>query len=204
MNNKVLCNFICGSLVAIASNAHATDASPSPYGFHPVPYLQGSFGVQQISSPSATGMAMNLNGSTTSTTPSVRGTVGVQFNRYWGFEGTWFQLPGTSVPTSAGGAAIKGSAYVASLTASMPLQMDIELVGRCGLGLSDVNVSVPTTTYSSDSRENLATWGVGARFGINKSTELTLDYDNLGAVGKFAQGDSVKVEMIAVGLRFKF
>jgi hypothetical protein len=206
MKKLALVSFVCSSLLAIASNVHAqaTDETPPVGAFHAAPYVQGSFGVQQSSSPSATGTAMNLNGSTTSAATSMRGTVGLQLNKYIGLEGTWFQLPSTSVATSVGGAVYKGEAFVASITGSLPLHMDFDLVGRLGLGLSDVNVTVPATTYSSNSRQNLAVWGLGARFNINPSTDLTFDYDNLGAVGKYTQGGSVMVEMLSIGVRFKF
>jgi hypothetical protein len=77
-------------------------------------------------------------------------------------------------------------------------------VGRLGVGRSDVDVAVPSTTYQSNSRKDLTVWGLGIRFAIDKSKDLTLDYDNLGAVGKYALGDRLKADVVSVGLRFKF
>lgn len=206
MNKQVLCRLVCGSLLAIASNAHAlaNDETAPIFEFHPVPYVQGSIGVQRFSSPYATGTAMDLKGSATSSTASIRGTVGLQLNKYIGLEGTWFQLPSKAVVTSVGDAVYKGNAYVASVTGSLPLHTYVDLVGRLGFGYSDVTVNVPATTYSSDSRQNLTVLGLGARYHINPKTDLTFDYDHLGAVGKYSQGDSVLAEMLSIGVRFKF
>ena len=147
-------------------------------------------------------MEMNLKGS--SSDIGLRGTLGIQFNQYFGVEGTWFQLPNTTVSTSLGSANYKGSAYVASVTATGPLNTDIDLVGRIGAGRSDLDIDVSSTSYSSSSHRNLMVWGLGVRYKLEQSIDLTLDYDNLGAVGKYALGDSVMVEMLSIGIRFKY
>jgi hypothetical protein len=194
--------YISAAAIAPGVQAQTSDTIALFNDFHPTPYLQGSLGVGHISSPSSTGTAMNLDGNTT--TASARVSAGLQLNPHFGLEGTWFQLSDTKVQTSVGEANHKGAAYVASITASVPLKTGVDVVGRLGAGRSDVKVTVPTTTYQSNSRQNLTVWGLGARFSINKSMDLALDYDNLGAVGKYALGDRVKVEMFSLGLRFKF
>jgi hypothetical protein len=147
-------------------------------------------------------MAMDLNGSATKN--SARATFCVQLSEHFGVEGTWFQLPSTTLQTNVGDATYKGEAFAISFTASMPIEKDLSIVGRLGVGRSDVDVAVPSTTYQSNSRKDLTVWGLGIRFAIDKSKDLTLDYDNLGAVGKYALGDRLKADVVSVGLRFKF
>jgi len=196
-------SLVSGSVLAIAGNAfaQATDASTS-LDLQLTPYLQGSLGMVRFSSPSATGMAMDLNGSASKT--SLRATAGLQINKLFGIEGTWFQLPSTSVNTSVGGAIYKGSTYALSFTGTVPVSTDLDLVGRIGQARSDVNVNVPSTTYASASNRKSSVWGLGARYSLSKSNDLTIDYDDLGAVGKYALGESLKVQVLSIGLKIKF
>lgn len=204
MNKETVLSLICGSVVFVIANAHAQTAqAPSATeDYQLTPYVQGSFGFDRFSSPSATGMAMDLSGS--SNKAAVHGTAGLQINPYFGVEGSWFQLPSSNLSTSVGRVDYKGSAYVASVTGTLPLVADVDLVGRLGAGRSDVDVNVASTAYSSNTRQRLAVWGIGAHYNLDKSTALTLDYDNLGAVGKYALGDSLKVGVTSIGIRVKF
>jgi hypothetical protein len=194
---------VSGSALAIAGNAfaQATDASTF-LDLQLTPYLQGSIGMSSFNSPSATGMAMDLNGAASKT--SLRATAGLQINKLFGIESTWFQLPSTSVNTSVGGANYKGKTYVLSVTGTVPVSTDLDLVGRIGQARSDVNVSVPSTTYASASNRKSLVWGLGARYNLSKSKDLTIDHDDLGAVGKYALGESLKVQVLSIGIKFKF
>lgn len=196
-------SLVSGSVLAIAGNAFAQSTDESTLSdLQLTPYLQGSLGMVRFSSPNATGMAMDLNGSASKT--SLRATAGLQINKLFGIEGTWFQFPSTSVNTSVGGAIYKGSTYALSATGTVPVSTDLDLVGRIGLGRSDVNVIVPSTTYASASNRKSLVWGLGARYNLSKSNDLTIDYDNLGAVGKYALGESLKVQVLSIGLKIKF
>ena len=44
----------------------------------------------------------------------------------------------------------------------------------------------------------------GVRFNVSTAVDVTLDYDNLGTVGKYARGQDVKADMLSLGLRYKF
>lgn len=199
---KLLCTAVlCGTSMV---HAQTSDASKSG-NTEAKPYVQGSLGLQRFDSPSSTGMAMDLNGrGSGSTNNSVRATVGVQFTEHLGVEGTFYALRASTLHTVSGDATYHGQAHVLSLAASMPVRKDVNVVGRVGLGRSDIDVSVPSTTYTSNSSQNLIVWGLGVRYALDPSKDLTFDYDNLGATGKYALGDRVKTEMISLGLRFKF
>lgn len=203
MAKKVVFGLLYGAVLAGAPSvyAQAVDASKSG-SFEFRPYIQGAVGVQRLNSPELTGMAMNLNGSEDGT--AVRATVGLQLSERIGVEASWYQLPSTTLRANSGDATYKGEVYTLSVAASMPIHKDVDLVGRIGVGQSNVDVAVPATTYQSNSRQNSAVWGLSLRYAIDKSKDLSIDYDNLGAVGKYALGDRVKVDMISFGLRFKF
>lgn len=203
MAKNFLFSLICGAMFSVTPNVYAQAADASKLGVGELkPYVQGALGFQRVNSPGATGMAMDLNGSANKN--SARASVGVQLSERFGVEGTWFQLPSTTLQTKVGDAIYKGEAFAVSFTASAPIQKDLNIVGRFGVGRSDVDVAVPSTTYKSNSRKDLTVWGLGIRFAIDPSKDLTIDYDNLGGVGKYALGDRVKAEVVSVGLRFKF
>jgi len=147
-------------------------------------------------------MTINLKGSSSAT--SARLALGWQLYEQLGIEGTWFNLPEAAATTPAGQAKYKGSAYAVSLSGNFPINADTKLVGRLGVGRSDVSVSLASAPYNANSAQNLTVWGLGARFNVNASMDLSLDYDNLGTVGKYSNGDGVKAQMLSLGLRYKF
>jgi hypothetical protein len=203
MAKKVVFGLLYGAVLAGAPGVYAQAVDASKSGSVELrPYIQGAVGVQRLSSPKLTGMAMDLNGSKEST--SVRATVGLQLTERIGVEASWFQLPSTTLRTNSGDATYKGEVYTLSVAASMPIHKGFDLVGRIGIGQSNVDVSVPATTYKSNSRQDSTVWGLSLRYALDKSKDVSIDYDNLGAVGKYALGDRVKADMISFGLRFKF
>ena len=203
MVKKVVFSLLYAAIFACAPSVYAQAVDASKSGSVELrPYIQGAVGVQRLSSPAQTGMAMDLNGSKDST--SIRATVGLQLSERFGVEASWFQLPSTTLRTNPGDATYKGEVYTLSVAASMPIHKGVDLVGRVGIGQSNVDVSVPATTYKSNSRQDSTVWGLSLRYALDKSKDVSIDYDNLGAVGKYALGDRVKADMISFGLRFKF
>lgn len=203
MVKKIMSGVLCGAIFSIAPSAFAQASDASPFADLKVqPYVQGAVGSQRVSSPSSTGMAMDLDGAKTQT--AARVSLGAQLSEYVGVELTWFQVPRTTLQTRTGDTTYKGESYAISLTGSVPIQQDLNLVGRIGMGRSNVDVAVPATSYTSNSRKESAVWGLGVRYALDKSTDVTVDYDNLGTIGKYALGDRVKADMISFGLRFKF
>lgn len=203
MAKQILIRAFVGSLVCVASSAFSQTSSASkPLDLQWQPYVQGAVGSQRLESPSLTGTGLDLNGTHTRT--AFRATVGWQLSPHWGVEGTWFQLPNATVRSSTAEATYHGSAVAASLAGSFPLNDKVQAVGRVGVGRSDMKVDAPSAPYSSDSTKNLTVWGWGLRIGIQANVDLVFDHDNLGTVGKYQAGDSVKASMYSLGLRFKF
>lgn len=192
----------CCAIALIATSAHAQTNDGDVFGFSPKPYVRAAVGALKLNSPTATGTAMDLNGSGSKAAAHV--AAGVQLNRYFGVEAAWYQLPGTTLQTATGDARYDGSVLAASVTGSLPVTGALDAVARVGMGRSSVNVNVPATNYSSDSHRNLVTWGLGARYRLTPSVSLTFDYDNLGAVGKYEFGNDLKATVLSVGVQFKF
>lgn len=190
-------------LVLSATSAFSqTPPSASLDALKWTPYVQGAIASQRIISPSSTGTTVDLGASNKTT--SFRGSVGLQLTPHFGIEGTWFQLPNNTVTANGTDATYSGSVFATSLTASVPLQPNISAVGRVGFGRSDVNVNVPSQNYNSDSRQNTIVWGLGLRYEIQKSLDLTIDFDNLGPIGKYESAGRVKAEMFSLGLKYSF
>lgn len=187
---------------AAGTPAQAADAGSVQPASAPTPYVQASVGPVRLSSPPDTGTALDLAGSKRSTTYKLTG--GVQLDPRFGVEVTYFHLPGSAMATSAGAATYKGSVVAAQLAGTMPLTAAAALVGRIGLGRSDLSVNVPSAGYGSSARRSLLAWGVGARFALTPRIDLTLDYDDLGSIAKYEQGGGVKATELSAGVRFKF
>ncbi|MDH4449015.1 MAG: outer membrane beta-barrel protein [Rhodoferax sp.] len=184
--------------------SQTADAPATNWGFQTKPYVQASLGGAQMTSPSNTGMAMNLRAEGMSNFSDARITVGLQFKPRLAVEATWYQFPGANLNTATGQATYKGEFVSVGLTGNVAVKENITLLGRVGLGYSDLKVSVPATGYWATSNQNVVTWGLGARYSLNERVDLTVDYDNLGTAGKYERGDYVKAEVFSLGLRYNF
>jgi len=214
MMHRVLTRLLCSGVLFVALGVQAqtaSDASPaeqtaSEYKFFDSlsarPYVQGSIGVAQFSSPSSTGTELNLGGSSTVT--SSRLALGLQVNKFFGVEGAWFELPEATIAAPTGDAKYRATVYTLSVTTTVGLNEEFKLVGRLGVGHTDVGVSVPSAIYKGNAGGNNMAWGLGGRYAIAESTDLTLDYDNLGTVAKYPMGDGVTAHMVSFGLLYKF
>ncbi|MDQ5898786.1 MAG: outer rane beta-barrel protein [Pseudomonadota bacterium] len=202
MSKHVFLGLLCCSAAALSTGAQAQDSGAGGASAEFNPYVLGAIGSLKLGSPESTGTALDLQGTGSKT--AARLGVGLQIHPNFGIEATWFQLPGTTVQAPSGAARYRGSAVTVAVTASLPVHERIETVVRAGAGRSNVDVAVASSTYGSESRKSLVVWGAGARFRLSSALSVTLDYDHLGTVGKYAQGSDVKARMVAVGMQFKF
>jgi opacity protein-like surface antigen len=106
--------------------------------------------------------------------------------------------------TPSGPAKYNGTVLTATLVGRLPLNERIEAIARAGIGRSRIDVSASDYSYHSESKKNPFVWGMGARFRISPSFAVTLDYDQLGKVGKYSNGNHVRVDMISAGVQFNF
>jgi hypothetical protein len=188
-NKRVRCALLWASatVLTLATPAMAIDVNSILGDINPQPYVQASLGQMRLDSASHSGV-------------NLRATVGVNVTRHFGAELTYFQLPSVDVANGT----YKGSAYVASMTGSLALPMDVTLVGRLGLGKSSIDLSHPSTNYASSSSRKPTVWGIGIRYPLKPSIDMTMDYDNLGTIGRYATGTKVKASTLSIGARYKF
>ena len=191
-----------GAAALLMSLAAGMPVRAADEGSAPAPYVQMSLGRVHETSPTETGTAMDLHGSSSGV--NLRAIAGLQFGPHLGAELAYFRLPESHVDTGTGTATYKGSTYALSLTGTAPIAGKVSLMGRLGYARSDTDVSVPSTSYRSSSRRDQFVWGAGAHYAITSRIDATLDYDDLGAIGKYAQGSSVRASVISLGVRFNF
>ena len=165
-------------------------------------YVEGAITSVEHKSPASTGTAMNLDGS--SSKVGGRAAAGLSINRFLEAQVGFFQLPSTRITTPSGAAKYSGSDVTASLVGVLPLPSHISLTGQLGYGRSDAKVDVDTTGYASHSAVNHVVWGVGARYALSPGIDVTLNYDDLGAVGRYANGGTTHAAVTSLGLRFNF
>ncbi len=202
MPAKLSCNGLALTLLPllalgsqVASAAEAADRAPHVY-------VEGALASVEQKSPASTGTAMNLEGS--SNRVGVRAAVGLAITPFIEAKAQYFQLPSTNVSTLAGAAKYSGSDVTASLVGVLPLPHGFALSGQVGYGRSDAKVDVDSTGYRSHSAVSHVVWGVGARCALSPALDLTLNYDDLGAVGKYANGGTTRAAVGSLGLRFNF
>jgi hypothetical protein len=198
------CLSLAALLIAgvLGGPAHAAATETSYGGFLLAPYIQMGAGQSRLSSTANTGTAMNLAG--TANGFGKRLAVGARFNAWLGTELTWFNIAPSTVNTAVGAATYRGNDVALSATALVSLSPRFSIVARAGVGRSDMKVSVPAVSYTSTSRKNARLVGIGARFALSPQLDLTVDFDSLGKVGKYALGDSVRPTVFTAGLRFNF
>lgn len=96
------------------------------------------------------------------------------------------------------------SIYVAA-TGTLPLNEQFSLFGKLGVAVNHTKINVwePGYTGETTKTQTNAMIGVGASFALNKNVSFVAEYENFGKVAK-ENGDSIKADMLSVGVRYKF
>jgi len=127
---------------------------------------------------------------------------GYMFNQNFGIEAGWTDhgnAKRTIGPFTLG--AHPRSLYLAA-TGSFPVSERFAIIGKLGAASNRTRLSA---TGDNDERfkETSALVGVGATFAITPSMLAVVEYENYGKVFK-DEGDSMKVNTLSAGIRFKF
>ncbi|WP_311196864.1 outer membrane beta-barrel protein [Rugamonas apoptosis] len=94
--------------------------------------------------------------------------------------------------------------YVAA-TGTLPLNEQFSLFGKLGVAFNHTEFRVWEPGFSGSTTENQTSpmIGIGASFALDMKISFVAEYENFGKVAKDG-GDSVKADMLSVGVRFKF
>lgn len=95
-------------------------------------------------------------------------------------------------------------AYQASVVANYPLNNQMQIFGRLGVGRLDIDSSVYQNSWGEVTREQTSESETKALFGVGVGYSFT---DNLGArleYSRFAKIDDVTLSSVSIGLQYQF
>lgn len=103
------------------------------------------------------------------------------------------------------GASSKPESIYVAATGTLPLNAQFSLFGKLGVAYSHTEVKAWEPGFSATTTKNQtnAMIGVGASFALDKKISFVAEYENFGKVAKEG-GDSVKADLLSVGVRYAF
>ena len=173
---------------------------PSP---QPLWYIGGGVGRGNlnVSGTDLTGLA---NASVDDSATSYTGRIGFRFNPYMAIEGGYYDLGKYSFEgsTGVGNVPVSGTAKAKSFGISFVGILPIDqwdLYGRIGYAHSELklnaNAPLQTTSFNEKDTQDEATYGVGARWNIQR---------NWGLFAEWMKNDKIKVDSYLFGVDFRF
>ncbi len=129
---------------------------------------------------------------------------GYEFTPVWGVEAGYTDLrsaDGTyNIGTTPGSINTDGSRTYLAAKATMPVNDQVSVYGKLGVGYSklDVSTTVPGASWNDNKTE--AYGGIGAQYNLNKQVALTLEYERYGK----SKDIGAKADAITVGARYSF
>ena len=186
-------------------------------------YVLGSIGRAKVDIDNAgIDASVRAAGAATSTTSSDDNVsawklgLGYQFNRNFAVEVSYADFDGFSLNTVTTGPAgsvtgqIDAKAYSLDLVGVVPLSPRFDLFARVGVYYWDVDARVAgvvggVTTAISTSEDG-TDWkaGVGARYNFTRNFGIQLEWERYNDVGDSATTGKSDVDMVTIGLRYRF
>ena len=142
--------------------------------------------------------------------------VGYQFNRNFALELSYadfdnFKLETvTTGPAGVANGRIDGKAYSLDAIGIIPVSANVDLFGRLGFHRWDVDTRVAAViggaTATANASENGTDWkfGLGARWNFNRNLGLQLEWERFNDVGDANATGRSDVDLVTLGLRWKF
>jgi OmpA-OmpF porin, OOP family len=123
---------------------------------------------------------------------------GYRFNRYIAAEATYVEWGEVTASTPSGArAAAKQHSYGLAAVGTLPLGERFELFGKAGFLMTEQETrsSNALTSSTVDRDESELHYGLGARFLFTKNFALRGEWENT---------DKLKVEMLSIGVEYRF
>ena len=122
---------------------------------------------------------------------------GYRFNRYVAAEGTYVDWGQVSAANNAGvRAEASQNSYGLAVVGTLPLNERFELFGKAGFLMTSQETRRIAGTTSSVSRDETELhYGLGGRFLFTRNLGLRAEWENT---------DKLKVEMLSIGLEYRF
>lgn len=122
---------------------------------------------------------------------------GFEFNKTWGVEVGYADFGNLRNTYTVGTLNAKSRGVYTAGTVTLPLGEHFSLFGKLGVTANHSSASGPAGSVSGNQGSLMG--GVGAAFNITKNIAVAVEYENFGKVAEDA-----KVEMVSVGVRYKF
>jgi OOP family OmpA-OmpF porin len=127
---------------------------------------------------------------------------GYDFTKNFGVEIGYADLGKPSISGGGFTATAEPRSYYLAGTATYPIDEQFSVFAKAGVTRNRTKVSA--TGVSSDKFTHTdAILGVGAGYNFSKNVALVIEYENFGKTVD-EQGDTLKTDMVSIGLRYKF
>ena len=178
--------FSIGVLVA-AAGVHAQDG-----GF----YLGGGLGQSKLKEWCDTGGSTVTFASCKDTDTAWKVLGGYRFNRYIAAEGTYIDWGEVTASTATAQVAAQQQSYGLAVVGTLPLGERFELFGKIGFLKTEQETRRITPSPSTFNRDFSEThYGFGAKYAFTKNWALRGEWEN---------ADKVEVEMLSIGVEYRF
>jgi len=170
-------------------------------------YLVGMFGQTKVKDIDTTGIG-NPSKDDTGTGFKIGG--GYAFTRYFAVEGAYVDLGKATASGTFGGSnasvTFKSSGLVVAAVGMVPLSQQFSLLGRFGLINATVKVdaTLGNASGSNKTTDMKTTFGVGASYSLTPKFAVRGDYDVYQKLGDNATTGESDVNMLSVGVVYKF
>ena len=128
---------------------------------------------------------------------------GYQFNRHFALEVGYTDLGEVSARAGAVNIGVESSALELVGVASWPLAQGFSAYGKVGLYRGETDLSSNVGVSANESNDDL-TFGFGLRYDLNKSVGVRAEWQRYGDVGGGDIGGESDVDVISLGVIFKF
>lgn len=148
----------------------------------------------------ATGLSSSLDDSNT----GYKLQLGYQFNENWALEGGYVDLGkfkyNSASSLGALNADVKATGWNIDAVGTLPINEQFSVFGKIGLirAKFEATATGPGGSASASETESKSTWGIGGTYNFSKTVGVRAEWE------RFNMGDNSDVDLLSVGLAFKF
>ena len=131
---------------------------------------------------------------------------GYQFNRNFAVEFGYTDLGEASASAPGASATAESTAFEVSAVGMLPLADRFSIFGRIGLHMSDTDARATLGSVSGSTSESNTglTFGIGARYDFTKNLGVRAEWQRYADVGGDDVGGEFDVDVISIGVIWKF
>ena len=127
---------------------------------------------------------------------------GYAFHRNFGVEAAYVDLGKATASAGGQSAELKASGISVVAVGMLPLGQNFSLLGRLGFINATVKLSAPG--FSDDTTDMKTTFGIGASYSFTPRFAVRADYDVYQKLGDSSTTGESDVDMISIGVVYKF